>query len=86
MYESVPLPGIEREPSTPGTGFVLGVISSAHPLLHSSIAGLHSFQVLLPAILVTCGLETLSTLGGAVTQLLAWAFANKTLGLGQLLI
>lgn len=74
------------EPSTPGTGFMLGVICSAHQLLHSSIAGLHSFQVFLPAILVTWGLETLSTLDKAVTQLLAWAFANKALRLEKLLI
>ena len=69
-----------------GTGFALGVISTAHlpPCLH--VAGLHSFQVFLPVLLVTCGLGTVSTSGGAVTQFLGWACANPALGPAKLLI
>lgn len=60
----------------PGTCSAQVMIDSVHPLLSSSIAGLHSFQVFLPASLVICGWETLSTVGGAVTQPLAWVWAS----------
>lgn len=41
---------------------------------------LHSFQVFPPAPLVSCGQETLSTAGGAATQLLAWTWATRFSG------
>lgn len=85
FYESTPQP-TEQEPSTPGTGLALGVIRSAHPLLHRSIAGLHCFQEFLSVPLVRYGLESLSTLGGDVTQHLVWTYAKKALGLAKLFI
>ena len=49
-----------------GTGFALGVISSALLPLGSGAAGLHSFQELSPGLLVRWGQKTLSTVGRAV--------------------
>lgn len=68
------------------TGFALGQISSACPPLVSRATGLHIFQELLPALLIKWGWETLSTVSGAVTQHLAWIWANQTLSLTKLSI
>lgn len=70
----------------PGLGFALGVISSAYLHRGLGIALLHSFQEFLPAPLVRCVWKALPTVGGVVTQLLAWAWANQALGMAKLLI
>lgn len=50
----------------------------------SSTTGLHSFQDLSLTLLVRFDWKTLSTVGGAVIQPLAWVWANHTLGLTKL--
>lgn len=78
-YESIPSLCAAQKPSMPGPGFALGVISSAHlPLGFSMICYI--------ALLVRCVWEALSTGGGAVTQLLAWVWANQALGIAELLV
>ena len=62
-----------------------GVINSAFPLLGSNITGPHSFEELLPVLLVRCGWKALSTVDGVVTLLHTLVWANRVLGQDSLL-
>ena len=64
----------------PSIGFALEAIISACPLCGLSTIGMHSFQELLPVLLVRWGQKALATAGGAVIQLLPWAWSSQALG------
>lgn len=70
----------------PSTGFALGAISSVCSPLGWSAAGPHSFQELPPAFLVRGGQKRVSTVGGVVTLLPAWVWANWAAGLAKVFI
>lgn len=67
-----------------GTSSAVGTVSSACLPLSLGADGLHSFQELLPVLLVKWGWKTLSSAGGAVVSFLPWAWANQPLGSAEL--
>ena len=95
-YVSAPSPGQEgegllqathmaQENPMPRTGFSLGWSALPARLLVLAWLG-YTVQVFLSASLVRWSWETLFTVSGAMTQLLAWAWANQALGLANFLI
>lgn len=69
----------------PGTSFAVVAMSSVCPPLGLSTAGRLSFQEFSSALLATWDQKVLYSTGGAVSQFLAWVWANWALGLAKFL-
>lgn len=82
-YELIPCPRVAREDSVPYSGVDLGTINTVCSPLGWSAARPHGFQESSPAFLTRWGQKTLCTVGGVVTLLLAWGWADWAGGLAN---
>lgn len=82
-YELITCPCAAGEDSAPYSGIDLGTVNSVCSPLGWTAARPHGFQELSPAFLTRWGQKTLCTVGGVVTLLLAWGWADWPRGLAN---